>query len=268
MSYICPLCSNLLQLEGRTWRCENNHCFDKAKEGYVNLLPVQKKSSKDPGDNKLMMQARREFLEAGHYQHLSDRVNELFIQYLKSESPTLLDLGCGEGYYTGRLSQACPDMRINGLDISKTAIRLASKRNKSLEFCVASAFDLPFASSNFDAVLRIYAPSAPEELSRVVNENGLLLTVSPGPRHHWFLKTLIYQSPEEHDESDSIIKGFERIHTERLETAMSLSGSRDIENFLNMTPYAWKLTKTQKNELSDSGLECELDFKIQIFKKI
>ena len=93
MSYICPLCSESLLLDNRTWRCANNHCFDKAKEGYVNLLPVQKKHSKDPGDNKLMMQARRTFLEAGFYQHLSDRVNHLAQKHIADERASLLDLG-------------------------------------------------------------------------------------------------------------------------------------------------------------------------------
>ena len=154
------------------------------------------------------------------------------------------------------------------MDISKTAVRLASKRNKQLEFCVASAFELPFADASFDAVLRIYAPSSAQELARVIKNDGLLITVSPGPRHHWFLKTLIYRKPEEHDESDTQIEGFERIHVERLESVMSLSQTQDIENFLNMTPYAWKLSETQKSELSESGVKCELDFKLQIFKKI
>ncbi len=268
MPYICPLCSQSLTLNARTWRCENNHCFDKAKEGYVNLLPVQKKHSKDPGDNKQMMLARRGFLEAGFYQHLSDRVNELVSQQSLPSNARLLDLGCGEGYYTNRLAQYCPQVSINALDISKIAVRLASKRNKQIECCVASAFDLPFTNSSFDAVLRIYAPSNEQELSRVMKEGGLLITVSPGPKHHWFLKTMIYAQPEEHDESDSEISGFELVHAERLETMMSLSEPNDIDNFLNMTPYAWKLTETDKKQLSDKGLECELDFKIQIFKRL
>ena len=268
MSYVCPLCSQTLSLKDRTWRCANNHCFDKAKEGYVNLLPVQKKHSKDPGDNKLMMQARRDFLEAGFYQHLSDRVNQLVSDYLPHQQTSLLDLGCGEGYYTGRLASSNPHLVVNGLDISKTAVRLASKRNKQIEFCVASAFELPFADLSFDAVLRIYAPSQAEELARVLKTDGLLITVSPGPRHHWFLKTLIYRQPEEHGEADTKIAGFERIHVERLESVMSLSDMKNIDDFLNMTPYAWKLSEEDKKQLSNSGLDCELDFKIQVFKKI
>ncbi len=268
MSYICPLCSHSLFLDDRTWRCANNHCFDIAKEGYVNLLPVQKKHSKDPGDNKLMMQARRAFLEAGFYQHLSDSVNQLAEEYIDSKQASLLDLGCGEGYYAGRLADAVPNSKVNGLDISKTAVRLASKTHKQIELCVASAFRLPFADASFDAVLRIYAPSVARELVRVVKEDGFLITVSPGPKHHWFLKTLIYRKPELHDETDNQVAGFERTHVERLESVMSLSDAQDIDNFLNMTPYAWKLTEAQKKQLSGSGIECELDFKIQIFKKI
>jgi len=83
MTYICPLCRSELVQDGKQWRCGQNHSFDQAKEGYVNLLPVQKKNSRDPGDNKQMMQARRAFLNAGYYQALSDRVNELALEYGK-----------------------------------------------------------------------------------------------------------------------------------------------------------------------------------------
>ena len=119
MTYICPLCRSELVQDGKQWRCGQNHSFDQAKEGYVNLLPVQKKNSRDPGDNKQMMQARRAFLNAGYYQALSDRVNELAQEYGKGQ-PEILDLGCGEGYYSERLQQAVGG-ELYGLDISRTA---------------------------------------------------------------------------------------------------------------------------------------------------
>ncbi|MGB0893462.1 MAG: 23S rRNA (guanine(745)-N(1))-methyltransferase [Parashewanella sp.] len=268
MSYICPLCAESLTQTEHGLQCPNKHSFDRAKEGYVNLLPVQKKSSKAPGDNKLMMQARREFLQKGFYQHLSDRINEVIVDLLPADA-TVLDLGCGEGYYTSRLNQALnTQCRANvfGLDISKVAIRYASKRHRDIQFCVASAFETPFADGFFDALLRIYAPSKGVELQRLIKRGGYLVTVTPGPQHHWFLKTIIYQQPKPHDEQPVLIEGFELQHVERLQTEMTLIDTKDISNFLNMTPYAWKLSEKQKTELQQ-GLVCELDFIIQIHRR-
>ncbi|MCF1440064.1 MAG: 23S rRNA (guanine(745)-N(1))-methyltransferase, partial [Shewanella sp.] len=99
MSYICPICRTALHSDASGLSCRAGHRFDRAKEGYVNLLPVQNKKSKDPGDNKEMMLARRSFLDAGYYEFLSQRVGELALEYVP-DCHRVLDLGCGEGYYT------------------------------------------------------------------------------------------------------------------------------------------------------------------------
>ena len=114
-----------------SYRCSNNHQFDQAKEGYVNLMPVHHKSSKNPGDNKEMMQARRLFLNTDHYQPLRDAVMAQLRQHLPQDATELLDIGCGEGYYTSefvQLRQQFSDITIHGLDISKVAVKYAAKR--------------------------------------------------------------------------------------------------------------------------------------------
>lgn len=97
MSYSCPLCHAPLSRSDNHYSCPQRHQFDLAKEGYVNLLPVQFKRSRDPGDSAEMMQARRAFLDAGHYQPLRDAIAERLRHYAPTD---LLDIGCGEGYYT------------------------------------------------------------------------------------------------------------------------------------------------------------------------
>ncbi|MPY24291.1 23S rRNA (guanine(745)-N(1))-methyltransferase [Shewanella psychropiezotolerans] len=267
MKYVCPICKTPLMLQQKTWSCSNNHRFDCAKEGYVNLLPVQNKHSKDPGDNKEMMFARREFLNQGHYQLLSDRVNAL----AKHRCPGAklgLDVGCGEGYYSHRLFDSLPELDLQGLDISKSALKYASKRYKDMSFCVASAFEMPFENEQFDFMLRIYAPSLDEELRRVIKLGGTLITVSAGKHHHFALKELIYEAPKHHISESSYIEGFELVHRENLEAELVLSNEVDITHFLNMTPYSWKLTQQQKADMISQGLKCELDFKIEVFKAI
>ena len=274
MRYRCPLCSQSLVLQDKSWRCQNNHVFDCAKEGYVNLLPVQKKNSKDPGDNKPMIVARREFLNKGYYQRLSNRVNEL-AQRFALDKTSGLDIGCGEGYYSHRLFEAMQTsvakntpFSLNGLDISKSALKSASKRYSHINFCVASAFEMPFFDESFDFMLRIYAPSLDKELRRTMKKDGILLTVSAGPMHHFALKQLIYDEPALHTQEKSTIQGFELLHHEQLEWVLEMDNEQDITHFLNMTPYAWKLTDEQKQGLANQGVMCQLDFKIEIFKAI
>ncbi|MGX9460915.1 23S rRNA (guanine(745)-N(1))-methyltransferase [Shewanella sp. A14] len=271
MSYICPICSAPLVQQQKVWQCEQRHQFDCAKEGYVNLLPVQKKKTKDPGDNKEMMIARREFLNRGFYQPLSDKVNLLALEYA-ADASMILDIGCGEGYYSDRLFKTLDsgrqtDCELYGLDISKSAIRYAAKRYSALNFCVASAFEMPFADNRFDLAIRIYAPSKIEELQRVVKPHGILITVSPGPMHHYALKQKIYSEPRLHPQESLVLDGFTYLAHEGLSYSLSLTQADDIDHFLNMTPYAWKLSDSQKSTIIEQGLECEVDFKIEIHQR-
>lgn len=266
--YRCPLCHQPLNRQNLSWHCEHKHCFDIAKEGYVNLLPVQNKHSKNPGDNALMMQARRAFLDAGYYQPLSDQINQLLSQHL-TESANLLDIGCGEGYYTARLAEALADKstQLWGLDISKTAIRYAAKRYPAINFSVASAYDLPFADQSFDAVMRIYAPSLAAEVGRILKHQAWLLTVQPAAHHLYELKQAIYQTPRLHEDTAEELPGLVLHHQQSLSYVIELKQPQDTLNLLNMTPFAWKLTETHKLQLIESLRKVSLDFAIRLYQK-
>ncbi|MBE0493342.1 MAG: 23S rRNA (guanine(745)-N(1))-methyltransferase [Thiomicrospira sp.] len=269
--YRCPLCQHPLVRDGQQWHCDQRHSFDIAKQGYVNLLPVQNKRSKSPGDNADMMQARRDFLNAGFYQPLSDQLNQLFIDYLGfMPTPQILDLGCGEGYYSARLHSAFNlknQAQIWGLDISKDAIRYAAKRDKQIQFCVASAYDLPFSDQAFDGLMRIYAPSLASEIERVTRPGGWLITVQPAADHLAELKQAIYSQPQPHDETPESIQGFELIQQHKLSYEMTLDCEADRLNLLNMTPFGWKLNPEQKQALSHSLVKVKADFLICVQQK-
>ena len=275
MNYLCPICARPLSLQDKSLACEQRHQFDLAKEGYVNLLPVQNKKSKNPGDNKEMMQARREFLDQGFYQSLSDKVNSIAQQALIAvNAPNILDLGCGEGYYTHRLAQAVATLydadttpQIAGLDISKSAIRYAAKRYKTISFCVASAYNTPFADASQDLVTRIYAPSQDAELARIIKVGGYLLTVTPAAEHLFELKQKIYQTPEKHDMTIEEIAGFEVVEQQRLTQEITLTQAKDSKNLLEMTPLAWKMSDEQKAQLYATDLTLTLDFNITLYKR-
>ncbi|CAM3534200.1 23S rRNA (guanine(745)-N(1))-methyltransferase [Vibrio aerogenes CECT 7868] len=274
MSYQCPICHAPLHQNQQRYSCVNNHQFDIAKEGYVNLMPVQHKHSKDPGDNKEMMQARRRFLEQGYYNPMREKVAQRYIESLSlnhGDEPKILDIGCGEGFYTNhiaeRLTALHPQAGIYGLDISKTAVRYAAKRYKNCHFCVASSHRLPFADESLDGVLRIYAPCKPEELQRCIRPGGLLMTVTPAARHLYQLKELIYQEVHLHTDPDESGHGFVLESRENLHYTMDMRGEQ-AHDLLQMTPFAWRASESVKAELhSRTSFQCEADFTLTIYRK-
>lgn len=270
MSYQCPLCFNVLNLNQGSWRCANGHLFDLAKEGYVNLLPVQHKHSKTPGDSPEMMQARRAFLDAGFYQRLRDALLLLLAKYLPDDATALLDIGCGEGYYTAEIARYLQQLRgvtTYGLDIAKVAVRYAAKRYPQANFCVATSHRLPFADASLAAVLRIYAPCKATELQRVLKIGGIVITVVPAPRHLLQLKKRIYAQVQLHSDRVEQIDGFTLIEEQRLAYMMELNGEQ-VQNLLQMTPFAWRASTTVKQQLIRlNNFKCETDFLIRVFVK-
>ena len=274
MSYQCPLCHHALTPSAGGLACENNHQFDRAKEGYVNLMPVQHKRSKEPGDNVDMMQARRRFLASDHYHNLREAVTALCMKYTENTPRQILDIGCGEGYYTAYLAEKLAALSscttCYGLDISKVAIRYAAKRYTSqhMQFCVASSQRLPFADHSLDAVVRIYAPCEASELARVLSRQGVIITVTPAARHLYQLKERIYDNVHLHDEAAETIAGFELIEETTLNYPMTLTGEQ-ADDLLQMTPLAWKATAELRTQLqAATQLVFEADFMMRAYKRV
>ncbi|WP_394175380.1 23S rRNA (guanine(745)-N(1))-methyltransferase [Thalassotalea litorea] len=264
--YRCPLCQNPLHLHATTFRCENNHSFDMAKEGYVNLLPVQFKHSKDPGDNKQMVNARRAFLEQDFYLPLRNKLVTIYKEAVQSTEPNVLDIGCGEGYYTS--AHKTPGNQVYGIDIAKNAIRIAAKKYQDCQFSVASIAQLPFADASIDWAYSVYAPIKVEEFHRIIKTGGDLVVVSPGEKHLWQLKSLIYRTPQPHDESPPQMPGFELIEQTRLAYEMNMANIEDRFNLLAMTPFAFKSSDALTKALTDAQqFTCETDFIIRRYKR-
>ncbi|WOY00442.1 23S rRNA (guanine(745)-N(1))-methyltransferase [Dickeya fangzhongdai] len=266
--YQCPLCHQPLNVEAGRWSCGRHH-FDRAREGYVNLLPVQFKRSRQPGDSAEMMQARRAFLDNGHYQPLRDRVSEQLAARLQMQPGALLDIGCGEGYYTAVLADKLTPqgMAVYGLDVSKAAIQRAAKRYAQVMFCVASSQRLPFQDHSLAAVLKIYAPCNGDELARVIRPGGGLMTVSPGPNHLLSLKARVYQEVRPHPDVEEVFPGFVLETVERLQYRMTMTGA-DAASLLQMTPFAWRATPDVSEGLkAEAQFECETDFLIRFHRR-
>lgn len=264
--YVCPVCGGSLQLlqSGKTYTCQNQHSFDLAKEGYLNLLPVQYKHSKEPGDSKQMMTARREFLEAGFYEPMAKTVAMMInANRTVGQNMRLLDLGCGEGYYSRIIASYCnhhEQIALHGIDIAKFAIAAAAKKQPNARFIVASSNWLPYTDQYFDFVLRVFAPSDDDELKRVLKSSGHLLTVTPGPRHLWQLKEFIYAEVKEHASESLVPQGFERLTTQRISYKITPNPQQRMA-LLQMTPFAWRANESVQQSLSSvSELEIETDF--------
>ncbi|MEH0875790.1 23S rRNA (guanine(745)-N(1))-methyltransferase [Pectobacterium cacticida] len=270
MSYQCPLCQSPLVRQLRQWTC-GIHSFDCAKEGYVNLLPVQFKRSKQPGDSAEMMQARRRFLEAGHYQPLRDAVAQHLEPIVPDDATALLDIGCGEGYYTAALARRLLShkvMTIYGLDVSKAAIQRAAKRYNNVEFCVASSQRLPFQDRSLDAVVKIYAPCNETELKRTVKVGGWVITVSPGPRHLYQLKAEVYDDVHLHPSKDEVLSGFQLKELHQLTYPMQLVG-QEAAALLQMTPFAWRAKPGVRERLQAMPVfTCETDFIVRLHQRV
>jgi len=264
-NYLCPLCQQALTLTDKTYHCDNNHSFDQAKQGYVNLLPVQFKHSKAPGDNKEMVIARRAFLDKGFYQPLIDKMLELYHKYGDSNSP-LLDAGCGEGFYTHQHKSATNN--IYGVDIAKETIKIAAKRYKDCHFSVGTLSRLSFNENYFAWIISVYAPILESEFTRILKSDGYLLTVTPAQQHLFELKQLIYRQANQHDVSKNSIENLTLIEEQKLTYPMHFDNSDDVLNLLAMTPFAFKASKELLAQIKTmKKFTCQADFILRLYKK-
>ena len=251
-------------LSSKGYYCKNKHHFDLAKEGYLNLLPAQHKKSKEPGDSRAMMRARRNFLEAGFYQPMAKALTGIIDKHRSENMPMhILDVGCGEGYYSRQIeehSQYSEYLDLHGIDIAKNAIFAAAKKQPNAHFIVASSKSMPYAGQYFDLLLRVYAPSNDKEIIRLLKPEGLLLIVTPGPRHLWKLKEFIYKEVKEHSAEVPLPEGFKQIDSQRVSYTIQPDQEQRMA-LLQMTPFAWRAKGDVQNKIQRSkGLEIEADF--------
>ena len=265
-NFICPVCKSEISLFERTYKCQNNHCFDLSKDGYVNLLMSQQSSLKRHGDDKLMVKARRDFLEKGFYNDLRQALCETLKDALPDDS-TIVDVGCGEGYYTSEISKV-NDFKIFGIDISKDALKYAAKSLKNAQFAVASAFSLPFSDKSVDCVLNVFAPSAYEEFSRVLKDGGLLIKAVPLEDHLWELKCALYKEPYKNKPEIRNDEIFKLVSVKEIKYKIKLTENEDILNLFRMTPYYYKTGREEtENLLRKNELETTVHFGVEIYEK-
>ena len=262
--FICPLCRERLFPQGKSLVCENRHTFDLAREGYVNLLPVQKKHAPDPGDTREMVEARRAFLDMGFYAPFRETAKEVMAS-AAVPGTVYLDAGCGEGYYTRILAEG---MEAYAYDISKSAVRLAAKRDKMTRYAVAGSYDIPFSDSGADFLTAIFSPIAQEEFRRVVKPGGHLMIAVPTERHLFGLKKLLYDEPYENRYRETAYPGFRQVERVRKESVLETDEHGVIYALFGMTPYFWKSSReTSRRALEAESLVTEIGFDFILYKR-
>jgi 23S rRNA (guanine745-N1)-methyltransferase len=257
----CPVCGKQLNIVERCATCDGGHRFDIAKEGYVNLLRTNKSGDKI-GDDKLAARCRRDFLNKGYYTPLKDALVALFAD----KQGSLLDICCGEGYYTSALG-CNPGLQVYGFDISKEMVRLAAKRGNITAF-VANMASIPVADGSFDYATHLFAPFNEGEFTRVLKPGGTLYTVIPGSHHLWGLKQAVYDTPYLNDEKLPETKLLKPAGFQKITATIHLATKEDIDAVFRMTPYYFHTSEADKQKLTAySELDTQIEFIIGEYRK-
>lgn len=256
--------------EMRQMTCPRGHSFDRAREGYINLLVGGKGGTH--GDNREMVEARRRFLSLGHYEPLAIRVRDHALA-ATPRGGALLDLGAGEGYYTSIITDAIynrdGEASVLAIDISKDAVKQLARRLPLVKCAVASCYKLPVETSSIDCLVLLFSPLAISEIRRVMKPRAKFIMAFPDKRHLYGLKAAIYDEPYLNKPMSTEIDGFDVISEEVLEYKITLSGKDEIESLFKMTPYAYRTGAKERERLESlEELTTEIAFRILVYEKL
>lgn len=270
--FICPVCKDELIRSKKFLKCKRNHSYDISRHGYVNLLMSNASSSKRHGDDRAMVNARRNFLDQGYYNVLIYALQRLAVKY-SAESVLLLDVGCGECWYTEGIKKALEKygryVDAFGIDISKWALKAAALRDKNIKTAVASAYSLPIAENVCDIALNIFAPCSAREIFRVLKDSGIFIRVIPLENHLMGLKKAVYDKAYKNDVLSTEFAGFYILESMDIKDNIKVMSHEDICNLFMMTPYYYKTGALDQAKLNGiMTLNTEIEFRIIVYKKL
>lgn len=264
MDLRCPICAGVLTRQEKQLRCGSGHSFDLARQGYVNLLPVQHKHSLMPGDTRQQVLSRRAFLESGAYAPIAEAVASAAVAH---GSGPVLDVGCGEGYYAVRVAEAL-GAELVGLDISKEAVRCAAARYKSAQWICGTASRLPLAEESVGLVMSMFALTVPGEFARVLKKEGIFIQVLAAEDHLLGLKRIIYPQVFRR-EKDTVpqVPGFRLLESIPVNFPFAAEGAL-VQDLLSMTPHFWRISAEGAARLADTQrLEDRASCVVNVFRK-
>ena len=260
-AFACPICQEDLTFVETSLKCSNRHSFDLAKFGYVNLAPQIKQSTNYDKEN---FQNRRQILEAGFYQAILETISNLLTN--SKTSQTILDIGCGEGFYSRKLQESHSDKTFYAFDISKDSVQIAAKSepNWAVNWFVGDLARLPIKDASMDILLDIFSPANYGEFRRVLSQNGILIKVVPTENHLKEIRQMVQEHLTKKDYSNQDIKEHFQEHF-TIQSSQIASLTKPItpeqrQALLAMTPLLFHVdqTKIDWSQLTEITIEAEI----------
>ena len=260
-AFACPICQENLTLVETSLKCSNRHSFDLAKFGYVNLAPQIKQSANYDKEN---FQNRQQILEAGFYQAILEGISDILAT--KPSAKTVLDIGCGEGFYSRKLQESHSDKIFYAFDISKDSVQIAAKSetNWAVNWFVGDLARLPIKDASMDILLDIFSPANYGEFRRVLSKDGILIKVVPTENHLKEIRQMVQDQLTKKDYSNQDIKEhFQEHFSIQAHQIASLTKPITAEQrqaLLSMTPLLFHvdLTKIDWSQLTEITIEAEI----------
>ena len=260
-AFACPICQENLTLVESSLKCNNRHSFDLAKFGYVNLAPQIKQSANYDKEN---FQNRQQILESGFYQAILEVVSDLLAR--SKTSTTVLDIGCGEGFYSRKLQESHSDKTFYAFDISKDSVQIAAKSepNWAVNWFVGDLAHLPIKDDSMDILLDIFSPANYGEFKRVLKENSLLIKIIPTENHLKEIRQKVEKQLTNKDYSNQNIKNHFQEHFTILSSqTTSLTKTitaEQLQALLSMTPLLFHVdqSKIDWSDLTKITIEAEI----------
>ena len=260
-AFSCPICQDNLTLVETSLKCSNRHSFDLAKFGYVNLAPQIKQSANYDKEN---FQNRQQILEAGFYQAILETISALLARL--ETAKTILDIGCGEGFYSRKLQESHSEKTFYAFDISKDSVQIAAKSepNWAVNWFVGDLARLPIKDASMDILLDIFSPANYGEFRRVLSQNGILIKVVPTENHLKEIRQMVQDHLTKKDYSNQDIKEHFQEHF-TIQSSQIASLTKPItpeqrQALLSMTPLLFNIDQTKINwsKLTEITIEAEI----------
>ena len=260
-AFACPICQENLTLVESSLKCSNRHSFDLAKFGYVNLAPQIKQSANYDKEN---FQNRQQILEAGFYQAILEGISDLLAT--KPSAKIVLDIGCGEGFYSRKLQEVHPEKTFYAFDISKDSIQIAAKSepNWAVNWFVGDLARLPIKDASMDILLDIFSPANYGEFRRVLSKDGILIKVIPTENHLKEIRQMVQDQLTKKDYSNQDIKEHFQEHFS-IQSSQIVSLTKPItteqrQALLSMTPLLFHVDQSKINwsQLTEITIEAEI----------
>jgi len=274
----CPIDGVRLIRQEKQLVCENGHVFDVSRQGYVNLLPVQQKRTRHPGDSKEMVAARSRFLNSGIYEPIAHMLSEIvYMQLADSADSCFMDAGCGEGFYIDSILNYLMDKDVScnlsciGLDISKAAIAASAKRNKKITWIVGTNRQPPLDHNSVDIIICVFGFQSFNGFGKILKSGGKVVLVEPGPDHLKELREIIYTEVRKSDPQDLSYAektGFSIVDSHQLQFKTAKIDNQTINDLLIMTPHFFRATKQGREAASKlQQLELTVDINFRTLVK-